>query len=234
MNTGEKWNNYFVKIINKYNLKVSEANPLIIFLDGKNITGNKNYNLVNENKNSFNDVLEQTVKHCTKKFNCIAISGVDEVSFIFEEHNELKNFITKRKYKTHEIISIFSQYFYNYFNNIYKQNSVYFHCKCSNIPKGKINSYIKHRSSQIYELQLTYFLKRKSIKDAGKIKLKEKIEMCKKDKSFSEVENFAKGRLYKKGEQIDLDDFLLGKITIIPEKNRKEVLEFLDLNDFFS
>lgn len=232
MKNEQKWNNYFVNIVNKYNLKVSDKNPIIIFLDGKNITGNKNYNLMNENKNSFNDVFEQTIKHCTKKFNCIAISGVDEVSFIIENHADFKRFIKKERYRVHDIVSIFSQYFYNYFNNIYNHEQVYWHCKCSNIPKGKIKSYIKHRSLQIYELQLTYFFKRNSIKNAGKIKLGEKIEKCSQDPEYIKIKEFEKGRLYKSGNQIELDAFYRCEIINIPEIEREEIQDFLDINDF--
>ena len=113
----KRWNNYFSNIENKYNLKMSTKKPIVIFIDGKGITKSFKYNLISENKNSFNDIFEQTIKYFTMKFDCIAISGVDEVSFIFEDGKKLKEFITEKKYKSHNIVSIFSQYFYKYFND---------------------------------------------------------------------------------------------------------------------
>lgn len=227
----EKWNNYFINILNKYNLKISDKNPIVIFLDGKNITGNKNYNLISENKNSFNDCFEQAIKHCTKKFNCIAISGVDEVSFIFTNHNELKRFMKKKNYRVHDIVSVFSQYFFNCFNNIYKNKPVYWHCKCSAIPKGKIKSYMKHRSLQIYELQLTYFLKQNYVTNAGKIKLEEKIQKCSQYPAYNKIKKYFKGRLYKSGNQIELDAFFKDMIINVCDVEREEN-QYIDLRNF--
>ncbi len=226
------WNNYFFDIINKYNLKIGNRSPLVIFLDGKNITSSKDYNLINENKGSFNDFFEQAVKHFSEEFECLAIFGVDEVSFIFENHNKLEEFIKKEKYKVHDIVSIFSQHFFSYFNNIYKKQKVYWHCKCSIIPKGKIKSYIKHRSLQIYELQLTYFLKRNFIENAGKIKLQEKIEKCSKYPAYNNVKEHFKGKLYKAGQQIELEAFLRDEMVPINETHREEFKGFLDIRDF--
>lgn len=225
----KKWNNYFEHIENKYDLKINKNNPIVIFLDGKNITKSFEYNLLLEDKNSFNDILEQTVKYFTIVYDCMAISGVDEVSFIFQDTNKLKNIA--KKYKTHELISIFSQQFFRYFNNRYSKGSVYWHCKCSNIPKGKVNSYIKHRSLQIFELETTYFLKRKKIKDAGKISLKEKEQICKKMEYYNKIQKNVHGRLYLKGEQINLEEYMNGKITKITENKRKESITFLDLKN---
>ena len=228
----KRWNNYFSNIENKYNLKMSTKKPIVIFIDGKGITKSFKYNLISENKNSFNDIFEQTIKYFTMKFDCIAISGVDEVSFIFEDCKKLKEFITEKKYKSHNIVSIFSQYFYKYFNDRYENENIYWHCKCANIPEGKIKSYIKYRSLTIFELQLTYFLKRKQIKDAGKIQLSEKKRKCDEIIEYKEVEKFEKGRLYIKGKQVELTSFLNDKIVELPEIKREEITTFLDINDF--
>ena len=84
-NIKNQWNNYFEKIINKYNLSISRNNPIVIFVDGRNVTRDISYNLNDETKNSFNDTMEKTVKYFTKELKCKAISGVDEVSFIIED-----------------------------------------------------------------------------------------------------------------------------------------------------
>lgn len=228
----KKWNNYFVNIENKYNLKMNSNNPIVIFVDGKDITKSSKHNLIAENQNSFNDIFEQTIKYFTMKFDCIAISGVDEVSFIFEDPKKLKDFASQKKYKAHEIVSIFSEHFYKYFNDRYANGPVYWHCKCSNIPKGKIKSYIRYRSLTIFELKLTYFLKRKQFKDAGKIALSEKIQKCNEMTDYKELKKFEKGKLYISGWQVDLDAFLNNQIIKLPEVKREEIITFLDINNF--
>lgn len=198
MNKDIKWYNYFIKMQNKYNLNMNINKPLIIFVDGKNITKSLNCNLIQENKNSFNDIFEQTIKYYSKEFDCLAISGVDEVSFILKNGRKLKEKLSYKNLKAHDIVSVFSQLFYEYFNERYLKEPVYWHCKCSNIPIGKINSYIKFRSLTIYELYLTYFLKRKNVQNAGKIKILQKEEMCNKLDEFKNIKKYARGRLYSK------------------------------------
>lgn len=198
MNKDIKWYNHFIKIQNKYNLNMNINKPLVIFVDGKNITKSLNCNLIQESKNSFNDIFEQTIKYYSKEFDCLAISGVDEVSFIFKNGRELKEKLNYKNLKAHDIVSVFSQLFYQYFNERYLKEPVYWHCKCSNIPIGKINSYIKFRSLTIYESYLTYFLKRKNVQNAGKIKILQKEEMCNKLDEFKNIKKYARGRLYSK------------------------------------
>lgn len=198
MNKDIKWYNHFIKIQNKYNLNMNINKPLVIFVDGKNITKSLNCNLIQESKNSFNDIFEQTIKYYSKEFDCLAISGVDEVSFIFKNGRKLKEKLNYKNLKAHDIVSVFSQLFYEYFNERYLKEPVYWHCKCSNIPIGKINSYIKFRSLTIYEVYLTYFLKRKNVQNAGKIKILQKEEMCNKLDEFKNIKKYARGRLYSK------------------------------------
>ena len=224
----KKWSNYFLNIQNKYNLKINVNKPIVIFVDGKDITKNLKYNLIQEDKGSFNDIFEQTITHFSEKFNCIAISGVDEVSFILKNSKELG----EKACRAQEIVSLFSQYFYKYFNDKYTNSPVYWHCKCSNIPKGKIKSYIKYRSLTIHELYLTYFLKRKQVKDAGKIPLNEKEEKCNEIEEYKEIERYSRGRLYINGKQIELESFLNDKIVELPDTIRKDEIKFLNLNDF--
>lgn len=228
----EKWENYFVKIRNKYNLRMNSNTSLVIFLDGKNITRSFKHNLLEENVGSFNDILEQTIEYFTEQYNCIAISGADEVSFIFENSRILRKFISEKRYKSQDIVSIFSQCFYKYFNDRYKLETVYWHCKCLNIPNGKIKSYIKYRSTGIFELQLTYFLKRKQLMNAGRIPLNEKIQKCIEIIGEKEINKLDKGKLYINGKQVDLENFFNNQITNIPKRKREELITFLDINNF--
>lgn len=229
----KEWNNYFINIQNKYDLKMSKNKPIAILLDGKDITKSIKHDLLDESKEGFNDIFEQTIKFLSDKFNCIAISGADEVSFIFENSEKLRKLVPKGKYKAQEIVSLFSQAFYKYFNDRYINSPVYWHCKCLNIPKGKINSYINYRSSTIYEAALTYFLKRKQkIKNAGRIPTVEKERMCNEIEEYQQYKPFIKGKLYLKGKQVDLEAFFEGKIIELSEVERQEKIRFLDLNDF--
>lgn len=227
-----KWFNYFNNMRNKYNMRVSANKPVIIFLDAKDITKSMNHNLITENKNSFNDIFEQTIKYFTIKLNCMAISGIDEVSFIFEDGKKIKEFVASKKYKAHELVSVFSQCFYKYFNDRYESEPIYWHCKCSNIPKGKFKSYIKFRNISIYDLKLAYFLKRKQVKNAGKITLSEKEKKCNEFAEYKKYERFAKGNLYIKGQRVDLNAFLDNEIVKLPDIEREEINTFLDINNF--
>ena len=96
-------------------LNLKDSDMLHINLDGKNVTRNKAINIINMYSESFLDNLEKTVRFFTKKYKCLAIFGADEVSFIFEKPLELINDMNtdKSNYST-EIISVFSQYFYDY------------------------------------------------------------------------------------------------------------------------
>ena len=44
------WNSYFFQIQSKYSMRVSFKNPLVIRLDGKDVTKNKKYDLLNNMK----------------------------------------------------------------------------------------------------------------------------------------------------------------------------------------
>lgn len=226
-----KRNNYFEKIINKYNLSISRKNPLVIFIDGRNVTKDISYNLNDETKNSINDIMERTVKYFTKELKCKAISGVDEVSFIIEDVKLLENKMKiRKKYKTQEIVSIFSQHFFEYFNKLNTEKKIYWHCKCQTIPKGKVNSYIKYRSVIIFNLFTTYFLKKNLIKNPGKIKEEKRIELCNNNIAYEQIKEYEFGSLFFNGDRIDLNEYFKGNIVII-DKERKIKDNYLDLNN---
>ena len=229
---GKHWYNYFEFLANKYNLSISQNKPIVIFLDGKSITSSYFFNLNGEGAGSFNEAFEKTVKYFTKKYNCLAIYGVDEVSFIFENSELLVNDLKLKQFKAHNINSIFSQKFFECFKNNINSNDVYWHSKISNIPEGKVKSYLKYRSTSIFELFMTYFLKRMGVKDSGRIVLPEKIKMCNSYSEYSGVKQFEKGHLYKNGELIDLEEFTNNdKIVKLPEINREN--NSLSLEDEF-
>ena len=67
------WNNYFYNIQKKYSMRVSTKEPLVIRLDGKDVTKNKNIDLINRLDNSFLDALEKSVAYFSSLYNCYAI-----------------------------------------------------------------------------------------------------------------------------------------------------------------
>ena len=159
------WNSYFFQIQSKYSMRVSFKNPLVIRLDGKDVTKNKKYDLLNNYEGNFRNTLEKTAEFFTRKYKCLAILGSDEISFIFTDPLVVISDLDKEKWNTsNEIISVFSQYFFDYFNEHNKQSKVFWHGKCFSIRNEKINSYIKFRSSIIKNVMTTYFLSKYNIK----------------------------------------------------------------------
>lgn len=82
----KKWCNYFNNMRNKYNTRVSANKPLIIFLDAKDSSKNK-IPLLKSSKNDFFDTMNSSAKNFSKKYNCIALCGTDEISFIINDAN---------------------------------------------------------------------------------------------------------------------------------------------------
>jgi len=211
------WSNYFLQIKKKYSMQVSSKEPLVINLDGKNVTGNSEINILEIYKGSFRNILEQSAKYFSQRYNCFAIFGADEISFIFEEPMKLIDTLNsdKNTFST-EIISVFSQYFFDYFNNCYDSNDkVFWHGKCFSIHLNKINSFIKYKSKLIEVLTTTYFLKNKGVPNAGIIKLDKKIEMCNTYGDYEKQKESQKGILYYNGKKIDIEEYLNGNIVEI-------------------
>ena len=69
------------------------------------------------------------------------------------------------------------------------------------------------------------------IKDAGHIKLNEKIKLCNENNYYKDIEEYERGILYFKGERIDLDEYLNGDIKII-EETKKKIDTYVDPTSF--
>ena len=206
------WNSYFFQIQSKYSMRVSFKNPLVIRLDGKDVTKNKKYDLLNNYEGNFRNTLEKTAEFFTKKYKCLAILGSDEISFIFTDPLVVISDLDKEKWNTsNEIISVFSQYFFDYFNEHNKQSKVFWHGKCFSIRNEKINSYIKFRSSIIKNVMTTYFLSKYNIKMGKEKQEKREIE-CKKLQGYEVLEDIQNGVLYLEGDRIDIIEFYKGNI----------------------
>lgn len=221
------WNDYFYQIQKKYSMRVSIKEPLVIRLDGKNVTKNKSIDLMNNYTGSFFDALEKTVEYFTWKYNALAIFGSDEVSFIFTNPMKLmEDMSTEKSNHSQEIISVFSQYIYDYFNQFDQHKKVFWHAKCFSIPKEKINSYIKYRSTSIKNVLVTYFLKTKNVFISNE-KLPDLEKKCEEFPDYTKFTKIIEGILYYDGNKISMKDFFEGNIV----KQIDEDLEdkFVDL-----
>lgn len=226
------WNSYFFQIQSKYSMRVSFKNPLVIRLDGKDVTKNKKYDLLNNYEGNFRNTLEKTAEFFTKKYKCLAILGSDEISFIFTDPLVVISDLDKEKWNTsNEIISVFSQYFFDYFNEHNKQSKVFWHGKCFSIRNEKINSYIKFRSGIIKNVMTTYFLSKYNIKMGKEKQEKREIE-CKKLQGYEVLEDIQNGVLYLEGDRIDIIEFYKGNIKKVKSTEHKSSDLYIDLTNF--
>ena len=226
------WNSYFFQIQSKYSMRVSFKNPLVIRLDGKDVTKNKKYDLLNNYEGNFRNTLEKTAEFFTRKYKCLAILGSDEISFVFTDPLVVISDLDKEKWNSsNEIISVFSQYFFDYFNEHNKQSKVFWHGKCFSIRNEKINSYIKFRSSIIKNVMTTYFLSKYNIKMGKEKQEKREIE-CKKLQGYEVLEDIQDGVLYLEGDRIDIIEFYKGNIKKVKSTEHKSSDLYIDLTNF--
>ena len=226
------WNSYFFQIQSKYSMRVSFKNPLVIRLDGKDVTKNKKYDLLNNYEGNFRNTLEKTAEFFTRKYKCLAILGSDEISFIFTDPLVVISDLDKEKWNSsNEIISVFSQYFFDYFNEHNKQSKVFWHGKCFSIRNEKINSYIKFRSSIIKNVMTTYFLSKYNIKMGKEKQEKREIE-CKKLQGYEVLEDIQNGVLYLEGDRIDIIEFYKGNIKKVKSTEHTSCDLYIDLTNF--
>lgn len=226
------WNSYFFQIQSKYSMRVSFKNPLVIRLDGKDVTKNKKYDLLNNYEGNFRNTLEKTAEFFTRKYKCLAILGSDEISFIFTDPLVVISDLDKEKWNSsNEIISVFSQYLFDYFNEHNKQSKVFWHGKCFSIRNEKINSYIKFRSSIIKNVMTTYFLSKYNIKMGKEKQEKREIE-CKKLQGYEVLEDIQNGVLYLEGDRIDIIEFYKGNIKKVKSTEHKSSDLYIDLTNF--
>ncbi len=198
--------------------------PLVIRLDGKDATKNKEINLLDKSETGFLGALIKSAYYFSQKYKCYAVIGSDEISFICENPMDIiSDMGSDKSPHSNEIISVFSQFFFQYFNHFDHHKIVYWHAKCFSIPKEKVISYVKYRSRIIENVLVTYFLKRNG-KRMGNIKIEEKLKACELIEGYKEFQKYKNGLLYYCGEEISLDDFLKGKI--VTKEN--------DVNDMFS
>lgn len=232
-NPDKKWFNYFSNMRKKYNMRVSANKPLVLFLDAKD-SAKSHRELLQNKPNDFFYAMGKTAEFFSKKYNCIAIYGTDEISFIIEDTNNFIDSINNEKsYRTHDIVSIFSQYFFEKFNSVYDGEIVYWHCKCFSIAKEKVNSYLKFKSKGILKGITAIFLKKQGVKNANGIKLVQKIKMCNSYKAYKNLKEYENGVLYFDGKKVDVNEYINGNIVYINdnEKTEKPVFDLKAFDD---
>ncbi len=230
------WNDYFYQLQKKYNMRVSTKTPLVIRLDGKDVTKDTTLNFLYKFKGSFFDAFESCAWYFSKKYHCYALFGTDEMNFIFPDPMLVIEDLDPSKINhSNEIIALFIQYFFDYFNQSYKDKKIFFHGKCFSIPENKITSYIKYRGSSIQNVITTYVLKRNHVK-MGKEKIEVRLRKCKELDLYEQIQEIELGVLYFDGKRLDTKEFLNGNIVEIPSKenikhsNHEELnIEFLNL-----
>lgn len=228
------WNNYFFQLQKKYNMRLSTKEPLVVRFDGRQVTKNKDINLMDNYSGSFFYSLEKTAEYFSSRYHCFAIFGSDEISFIVLDPNIVVEDLepSDKTTHSHEIIALFSQYFFDYFNHFDMHKKIFWHGKCFSIPNGKVTSYIKYRSGIIKNVLVTYFAKRNSINDSS-LSLEEKLNVCKNIPNYKVLEEIQEGILYYDGKKINLTDYLVkGEINeVIGSDNTKTKEKYIDIDD---
>ena len=213
-------------------MRISTKEPFVIRFDGKQITKNKDINLMDRYNGSFLDSLEKTAKYFSNKYHCYAVFGSDEISFIvldpFLVIEDLEP--SDKTTHSHELIALFSQYFFDYFNHFDTQKKIFWHGKCFSIPKGKIISYIKYRTGIIKNVMITYFLKKNNVNNDEKLTKKE--EMATTLPGYLEFRQIQDGILYYDGQRLDLYEFLNNEtLKVIEEHTDKEANIMFNVDD---
>lgn len=108
-------------------------------------------------------------------------------------------------------------------------DTVFWNCRCFNIPREKIKSYIRFKSKELLDNITNIFLKQNRININMK-KIEERLKMCKSYENFSFILEDKDGILYYNGNRIDLKEFLKGNIISI--ENNSNNNNFFDLTEF--
>ena len=203
---------YFKTIEDKYKNRYSTKRPLVVRLDGKGVTKNKYINLMSLKEDSFRYALNETAKIISERYHCIAYVHCDEMSFIFEEPEFLK--LKYDSVDIQKINSLFSQEVFYVFNELFEEvQTIYFDCRCYNIPSHKIDSYLKYRVKSSYNTIHHYiykkYLPKHKQKDKHQMSLEELVEVLKSDLEFyteyNEIQLY--GALFSSGEPLNIDEY---------------------------
>lgn len=188
--------NYFKTIENKYRNQLSKNKPLVIRIDGKNITKSWKYDLFHEN--GFLNITEMIARNMIKYFNkCKIYVALDEINFIFEDPNVFFDRYedTDALYCSNIFLQDFVKIFWNYYPEVKFGISIF------NIENDKINSYLKYRKSCCYNAAVYYYCKRNLPKDVYvNKKLSDIVKYLKENNLYQQLEDnklFLNGKVIK-------------------------------------
>lgn len=226
------WNNYFFQIQKKYDMRISTKEPFVIRFDGKKVTRNKEIDLLDMYEGSFFDKLLKTANMFSEKYNCYALFGADEISFIIPNPvlviNDLEG--DDNSNYSHELLALFTQNFFDYFNHFDTSKKIFWHGKCFSISHDKIISYIRYRTTIIKNVMVTYLLKKNNLNSS--LTLLKKEEMCKGLPEYFNFNKIKNGILCFNGEKISLSDFINNGIVIKEETGEIEEKQVsIDIDD---
>lgn len=200
--------NYFKNIENKYRTQLSRKKPLIIRLDGHNVTKNPDMKFMGDN--TFTKSLAKAGEDIIKVFNdCKVYVALDEISFIFTNPSEF--FERYDDCNTTDCSNLFLLDFVKLFWNYYYGTN--FGVSIFNINSDKIESYIKYRQKSAYNTAIFYYAKRYIPKKyyVGK-SLNDVVQYLKENDLLKNIE---KDDVFLNGKLIQYKDFLDDKMCIM-------------------
>lgn len=220
---------YFQVSQNKYNPLLSETKPIVIrvCIDTK-IAG---LNFDDETIGGLPDSLNSFAKKFSREYKCVGIVNFNEINFIFQDNNVLKQKF--KKLETQSLTSMFSQEIFHKINSEINSSGNFIYAKINvfNIFDNKIKSYISHRQSQGFNNYLRYCTARYlRFKDSYRKSPYELFEILKSIKPFSSYKlHYVKnGLICKSGFVIDFKD--LDK-DVDAKKNEKNTMPLISIDD---
>lgn len=209
---------FFSKIENKYNIGLNKQRPIIIRLDARNTTKNRNINLLDESKNTFSYALKQASKELSNKYPYFLIYiAADEVNIIVLN---TKSLLTKMKSNyAQEISSHIVQEFSHLFHKYYKE-FIIFDSRAFSIYKDNINSYLIYRKHTNCTVLLSYYLTRIRNVNIFKMSYEEMFDYGMKNfEDFNKRTSYQKeGIIYYKGFEVFIEDYLQSSLEEIDNK----------------
>lgn len=161
----------FPELEKEYRSFLSDSHPLVIRLDGKNVTKkHKKYPLTNEH--GFTWHLYQTGKSLAANKNCLIYAGLDEISFLYPDPADfLFEFDDSN---TMYCSAIFLQRFCQIFWKIYP--NVLFGMSVFQLPRAEdCPDYIAYRKKLVYWAALTWLAKEYLSKENYHLKTEEEV-----------------------------------------------------------
>lgn len=233
---------YFTAVEDKYSTKVSLKKPIVIRLDGKGVTKSLKINMYDENEGGFAYALKIAARGISKIYrNTIVLASADEINVIFLDTDIFyKNFNSCKCQKSSSLITQDASL---YFNSNYYGDRIYFDARTFNIEENKIGSYLRYRSSSIYNITLMYIAKRNiPFKDRKDMKNVELVELLNKsypgalktDSYSNKGICFYNGRELIVEKVLELDEFNYESLRecINKPKRVETVLKVERMNDF--